>query len=355
LRIKEVIVERNIPKRKRILTGDRPTARLHLGHYVGTLVNRVKLQNDYDTYVLIADVQALSTHWEHPEIMPDTVRQVALDYLAVGIDPGVCTICVQSMSPQIAELTVIYGLFTRMNKLRHNPTLKSEAQQYGYMKGEDLIGGFDKLTYGFFGYPISQAADITFVRADLVPVGEDQEPHIELCRDIVGRFNQLYGRGEEIIPLPQALVGDVPRLPGLDGETKMSKSLGNAVFLSDSDQEIEKAVMKAITDPQKIRRGDPGRPEVCNVFAYHKAFTPRDEVAEIAAECRKGTLGCVADKKRLAEILKQLIGPFREKRAEWEQRPDDVIDILRRGTEAACNEGEKTLSRIKEAMSIGYW
>ena len=326
-----------------------------MGHYVGTLINRVKLQHEYDTYVLIADVQALSTHWEHPEIMRDTVRQVALDYLAVGIDPAISTICVQSMIPQIAELTVIYGLFTRMNKLRHNPTLKTEAQQYGYMKGEDLIGGFDKLTYGFFGYPISQAADITFVRADLVPVGEDQVPHIELCRDIVGRFNQLYGRGEQIIPLPQALVGDVPRLIGLDGDTKMSKSLGNAVFLSDDDHDIQKAVMKAITDPQKIRRGDPGRPEICNIFAYHEAFTPRDEVECIAKECRKGTLGCVADKRRLAEVLKQLIGPFREKRAFWESRPDDVIAILRNGTRAGCAEGEKTLSVIKQAMSINYW
>jgi tryptophanyl-tRNA synthetase len=287
--------------------------------------------------------------------MPDTVRQVALDYLAVGIDPEICNICVQSMIPQIAELTVIYGLFTRMNKLRHNPTLKTEAQQYGYMKGEDLIGGFDKLTYGFFGYPISQAADITFVRADLVPVGEDQVPHIELCRDIVGRFNQLYGRGTEIIPLPKALVGDVPRLTGLDGETKMSKSLGNAVFLSDGDEEIEKAVMKAITDPQKIRRGDPGRPEVCNIFAYHQAFTPADERQCIAEECRKGTLGCVADKKRLAKLLKELIGPFREKRSFWEERPADLLEILRNGTERAREEGERTLSLIKEAMSINYW
>jgi tryptophanyl-tRNA synthetase len=348
-------VEQNITQRKRILTGDRPTARLHLGHYVGTLVNRVKLQREYDTYILIADIQALSTHWEQPEIMPDTIRQVALDYLAVGIDPEICNICVQSMIPQIAELTVIYGLFTRMNKLRHNPTLKTEAQQYGYMKGDDLIGGFDKLTYGFFGYPISQAADITFVRADLVPVGEDQVPHIELCRDIVGRFNQLYGRGEQIIPLPQALVGDVPRLAGLDGATKMSKSLGNAVFLSDDDQDIEKAVMKAITDPQKIRRGDPGRPEVCNIFAYHKVFTPEDEVQCIAEECRNGTLGCVADKKRLAEVLKQLIGPFRQKRSDWERRPHDVIDILRQGTADACVEGQKTLSLVRDAMSIGYW
>ncbi len=348
-------MEQKTVRRKRILTGDRPTGRLHLGHYVGTLMNRVKLQKEFETFILIADIQALSTHWEHPEAMPETIRQVTLDYLAVGIDPEICNICVQSRIPQIAELTSIYGLFTRMNKLRHNPTLKTEAKAYGYMKGDDLIAGFDKLTYGFFGYPISQAADITFLRADLVPVGEDQVPHIELCRDIVGRFNQLYGKGKKIIPLPKALVGDIPRLRGLDGQSKMGKSLGNAVFLSDDDKAIEKAVMKAVTDPQKIRRGDPGRPEVCNIFAYHQAFTPKDEVECIARDCRKGTLGCVADKQRLIEVLQNLVAPFNEIRKSWESRPDDVLDILRQGTANASLEGEKTLSLVREAMNINYW
>jgi len=339
----------------RILTGDRPTGRLHLGHYVGTLVNRVKLQNEYDTFILIADVQALSTHWKNPEHMPDIIRQVVLDYLSVGIDPSRSKICVQSMIPEIAELTVVYGLFTRMNKLRHNPTLKTEAKSYGYMSGDDLIAGFDKLTYGFFGYPISQAADITFVRANLVPVGEDQVPHIELCRDIVGRFNQLYGKGEEIIPIPQALVGDIPRLRGLDGQSKMGKSLGNAVYLSDDDEAIDTAVMKAVTDPQKIRKNDPGHPEVCNVFAYHQVFSAPDEVEQIACDCRNGTLGCVADKRRLAHVLKELINPFREKRAFWEKRPEDVDDILKSGTAAAKAEGEETMTRVREAMNIRYW
>ncbi len=353
--VKEVEVEQQKNSRGRILTGDRSTGRLHLGHYVGTLLNRVKLQREYDTFILIADIQGLSTHWEHPEIMPDVIRQVTLDYLAVGIDPEICNICVQSMIPQIAELSVIYGLFTRMNKLRHNPTLKTEAKQYGYMTGDDLMTGFDRLTYGFFGYPISQAADITFVRANLVPVGGDQVPHIELCRDIVGKFNQLYGKGKEIIPLPSALVGDVPRLKGLDGQSSMGKSLGNAIHLSDDDKTIEKTVMKAITDPQKIRKNDPGRPEVCNVFAYHRVFTPPDEVEQIACECRKGTLGCVADKQRLAQVLKDLVRPLRERRAPWEARPDDVIDILLKGTAIARNEGAQTMALVKEAMSIKYW
>lgn len=343
------------PSRKRILTGDRPTGKLHLGHYVGTLKNRVRLQHEYDTFILIADVQALSTHWERPEILQETVRQVALDYFSVGIDPTISTICVQSMIPSIAELTVIYGLFTRMNKLRHNPTLKTEAQSYGYMRGDDLIAGFDKLTYGFFGYPISQAADITFVRAHLVPVGEDQVPHIELCRDIVGWFNRLYGRGREIIPQPEALVGDVPRLWGLDGQSKMGKSLGNAVLISDDDASIMESVMRAVTDPAKIRRSDPGHPDICNVFAYHRVFSPPDEVACIERDCRAGALGCVDDKRRLARTLQQLVEPFRQNRAQWERRPDDVWDVLRQGTARAREEGENTLAMVRQAMSITYW
>lgn len=341
--------------RKRILTGDRPTGKLHLGHYVGTLMNRVKLQHEYETFILIADVQALSTHWDRPEVLRETVREVALDYFAVGIDPAVSTICVQSMIPPIAELSVIYGLFTRMNKLRHNPTLKTEAQSYGYMKGDDLMLGFDKLTYGFFGYPISQAADITFVRANLVPVGEDQVPHIELCRDIVGWFNQLYGRGAQVIPQPEALVGDIPRLSGLDGQSKMGKSLGNAVLISDDDASILESVMRAVTDPQKIRRNDPGHPEVCNVFAYHRVFSPPDEVACIERDCRSGTLGCVEDKRRLARTLQQLVEPFRQRRAVWESRPDDVTDVLMSGTARARAEGEETLQIVRQAMGIDYW
>lgn len=320
---------------------------------MGTLKNRVRLQHEYETFILIADVQALSTHWEKPETIRDTVFQVALDYLAVGIDPAVSTICLQSMIPQIAELTVIYGLFTRMNKLRHNPTLKTEAQAYGFMLGEDLMAGFDRLTYGFFGYPISQAADITFVRAHLVPVGEDQVPHIELCRDIVGWFNQLYGRGREVIPLPQALVG--PRLVGLDGQAKMGKSLGNAVLLSDDDDSILQAVMKAVTDPAKIRKSDPGHPEICNVFTYHRVFSPPEEVEAIERDCRAGALGCVEDKRRLAKVLQELVAPLRERRRQWEQRPDDVWDIIRQGTARAREEGQKTLDLVREAMGIDYW
>jgi tryptophanyl-tRNA synthetase len=223
------------------------------------------------------------------------------------------------------------------------------------MKGDDLITGFDRLTYGFFGYPVSQAADITFVRANLVPVGEDQVPHIELCRDIVGWFNQLYGKGSSVLPLPEALVGDVPRLSGLDGQSKMGKSLGNAVLISDDDASILESVMKAVTDPQKIRRSDPGHPEVCNVFAYHRVFSPAEETARIERDCRSGSLGCVDDKRCLARVLQELVEPFRQRRAVWEGRADDVRDMLMRGTARAREEGAATLDLVRQAMGIKYW
>ncbi len=342
--------------KKRILTGDRPTGKLHLGHYVGSLINRVKLQREYETFIIIADVQALTTHWQEPERIRQSVFNVALDNLAVGIDPEISTICVQSMIPEIAELTVIYGLFTNMNKLRHNPTTKAEALQYG-MIGEngDLTTGFDQLTYGFFGYPVSQAADITFVRANLVPVGEDQVPHIELCRDIVRKFNQLYGNGREIIPEPEALVSDVARLSALDGSAKMSKSLGNVINLSDERDEIERMVWKAITDPEKIRKNDKGHPEICNVYKYHRIFNTKENSDIVERDCKSGALGCVECKGRLTEVLDILLAPIRNRRKELEARMGDVEEILREGTKRARREGQETLKMVKEALKIDYF
>jgi len=347
-------------RRKRILTGDRPTGKLHLGHYVGSLINRVKLQHEYETFLLVADIQALTTHWERPELLSQAVLDVTMDNLAVGIDPEVTTLCVQSMLPEIAELTVIYGLFTNMNKLRHNPTTKAEAIQYGYTHSDDLVAGFDQLTYGFFGYPLSQAADITFVRADLVPVGEDQKPHIELTRDVVSKFNQLYGGGKEIIPLPEALIGEIPRLRALDGSAKMSKSLGNAIALADPPETVKEMVWKAVTDPAKIRKNDPGHPDICNVFAYHQIFqgtlnkTP-DVVAEIERDCKSGALGCVECKGRLTDYLNGMLAPIRDRRRPYEENPDRVRDILREGTKRARQEGRETLALVKEAMKIDYF
>ena len=335
---------------KRILTGDRPTGPLHLGHYVGSLENRVRLQHDYETFILIADIQALTTNWEHPEKLSEDIRNVAMDYLAVGIDPDVATICVQSMIPEIAELTVFYGLFTYMNKLRHNPTTKSEARSLGYIKGEDLIKGFDRLTYGFFGYPISQAADITIFNADLVPVGRDQAPHIELTRDIVKKFNQLYGY---TIKEPAALVSD-HFLTALDGKSKMSKSLGNAIYLGDSKDEIHKRVMSAVTDPARIHATDPGHPEICNVFRYHQVFNT-ENASQIEEDCRAGKLGCVPCKKRLVDVLDGFLAPLREKRREISGNVKAVDEMLRSGTVRARRVAVETLDRVREAMKIDYF
>ncbi len=326
---------------KRILTGDRPTGPLHLGHYVGTIVNRVKLQYEYETFILIADAQALTTNFEHPEKLKEDVFHCALDNLSCGLDPNVSTLCIQTMIPEIAELTVYFSNLVTVNQLLHNPTIKTEARYFGFE---------ERYPYGFLGYPVSQAADITFCRANLVPVGEDQLPHIELTRKIVRRFNELYG---EVLVEPEALLSDVPRLPGLDGQ-KMSKSLGNCIFLKDSDYEIEEKVRRALTDPARIHPNDPGHPEVCIVFTYHKAFN-RKEIEEIGETCRQGKIGCVECKKRLAEELKKILSPIRKKRSYYEERRDLVIEILRAGTKKAKEEAEKTITDVRKAMRLSYF
>lgn len=325
----------------RILTGDRPTGKLHLGHYVGSLANRVRLQHEYDTFIIIADVQALTTNFEEPEKLPADVRQVAQDYLAVGLDPEVCTIFVQSMVPQIAELTVFYSMLVTVNVLRHNPTIKTEAKQYGYQD----------MTYGFLGYPVSQAADITFCKANLVPVGADQVPHIEFARKIVRRFNELY---KPVLVEPEALVGSVGRLVGTDGNAKMSKSLGNCIYLSDSREEVSQKISMAVTDPARMRRMDPGHPDVCTVYAYHKAFN-EGFVPELRKECETAGIGCVDCKKRLAACINDLLEPMRERRAKYEARPELVDEILRAGTERARREGAKTMAEVREAMHLDYF
>lgn len=325
--------------KKRILTGDRPTGKLHLGHYVGSVKHRVALQHEYDTFIIIADVQALTTNWETPEQLPRDVREVAKDNLAAGIDPNVATIFVQSMVPQIAELTVFYSMFVPVNVLRHNPTIKTEAAQKGY---KDLM-------YGFLGYPVSQAADITFCKAHLVPVGKDQAPHLELTRKIVRRFNELYA---PVLVEPDSMETGV--LVGLDGNAKMSKSLDNAIYLSDSTEEVVRKVKTAVTDPARIRKNDPGHPEVCTVFSYHKEFN-QSFVPELEPACRKGEIGCVECKMRLANCLNELLDPIRDRRAYYDEHPEVVDEILRAGTERAVIEGAKTLAEVKEAMKIDYF
>lgn len=325
--------------KKRILTGDRPTGKLHLGHYVGSLRNRVKLQHEYDTFLIVADVQALTTNWEAPDQLACDVREVTKDNLAVGVDPDVATMFVQSMVPQIAELTIFYSMFVPVNVLRHNPTIKTEAAQKGYKD----------LNYGFLGYPVSQAADITFCKAHLVPVGKDQAPHLELTRYIVRRFNKLYA---EVLVEPECMETGV--LMGLDGSAKMSKSLDNAIYLSDAADEVLRKVKTAITDPARIRKDDPGHPKICTVFAYHKEFNA-GFVDELEPMCKKGRIGCVDCKHRLAAALNEMLDPIREKRAYYDAHPAEVDDILRAGTKRAVEVGAQTLAEVKEAMKIDYF
>ncbi|MEA4926476.1 MAG: tryptophan--tRNA ligase [Syntrophomonadaceae bacterium] len=327
--------------KKRILTGDRPTGKLHLGHYVGSVANRVRLQHEYESYIIIADVQALTTNFENPENLSCDTLQIAEDYLAAGIDPAISTIFIQSMIPEIHELAAYFSMFTSVNVLRHNPTVKTEAKQHG----------FSDMPYGFLGYPVSQAADISIFKAHLVPVGEDQIPHLELTRKIVRRFNDLY---RPVLIEPEILVGQVPRLVGLDGKTKMSKSLNNAIYLSDNTQEISKKVMEAVTDPARIHKNDPGHPQVCTVFEYHKVFN-QSEVEQIEADCRKGAIGCVNCKKRLAGCLDALLEPMRERRAPYVQNPQLVKDILLEGTRKAHQVARETMDEVRDAMGISYF
>lgn len=327
--------------KKRILTGDRPTGKLHLGHYVGSLQNRVKLQREYETFIIIADVQALTTNFDRPENLKEDIFNITLDYIAVGLDPNISTIFIQSLVPAIHELSVYFGLIVPVNVLRHNPTIKSEAAQHG----------FKDMPYGFLGYPVSQTADICSFKAHLVPVGEDQMPHIELSRKIVRRFNSLY---KPVLVEPEALIGDVPRLAGLDGTAKMSKSLNNAIYLADSSDEVKQKVRNAITDPARIRATDLGHPDICTVFDYHKVFS-RNEIDHIREECEGGKIGCVACKNKLTAAINDLLEPMRARRAGLENRPDIIWDILRDGTSRACDVTNQTLEEVREAMRIDYF
>lgn len=325
---------------ERVLTGDRTTGKLHLGHYVGSLKSRVELQERYETFVLLADVQALTTHFERPERIKLHLRQVAMDYLAAGIDPNKATIFVQSLIPEIAELTVFYSMFVTVNSLRHNPTIKAEAAEREYKQ----------MYYGFLGYPVSQAADITFCKATLVPVGDDQLPHIEQTRKIVRRFNELY---KPVLVEPRALVGEVPRLVGLDGKHKMSKSLGNAISLAAQKAEVDERIHGAFTDPARVRKTDPGHPEVCTVFSYHKVFQPETSY-EISEGCRSAAIGCVECKQRLAKQVNAVLEPMRDRRAHYEARPNEIDEILVAGTEKARSIARETMKEVRSAIGIDY-
>ncbi len=330
--------------KKRILTGDRPTGKLHIGHYIGSLKNRVKLQDSYDQYVLVADVQALTDNFSNPQQVRDNIKELVLDYLSVGIDPKKTTILIQSLIPEIAELTVYYLNLVTLDRVLRNPTVKDEIKNKGYSKS---------LPAGFAMYPVSQAADITAFEADLVPAGADQVPMVEQTREIVKKFNSLYGN---TLVEPQTLLGDFPRLPGTDGQAKMGKSLGNCIYLSDTPEEVTKKVMHMYTDPKRVHPTDPGNPEGNPVFIYHHAFNPdKNEVKSFEERYKKGQISDVEIKKRLAEVLNQMLDPIREKRKYYEQRPTEVEKIIKEGTEKAGKVAKETMKKVRKALKIDYF
>ena len=333
--------------KKRSLTGDRPTGRLHIGHYFGSLQNRVKMQEDdsIERFVMIADVQALTDNFNNPQKVRDNVYQVLLDYLSVGIDPEKTTIFLQSMIPELAELTVYYSNLVTIARLERNPTVKTEIAQK-----KDVFG--ESVTYGFLGYPVSQAADITAFEGELVPVGEDQLPLIEQCREIVRKFNSIYG---ETLKEPKAVLSSNKRIKGLDGNEKMGKSLGNAIYLSDSEEEITKKVMGAVTDPGRIKKDDLGNPDICMVAYYHDLFTNLEDVKIVCQECREGKRGCVACKKQLAANIIEKLRPIREKRKYYEERPELLDEILINGTKKAQEIAKQTMRKVKANMKLNYF
>ena len=342
-----------------ILTGDRPTGRLHVGHYVGSLKERVRLQNSGkfdEIYIMIADAQALTDNAEHPEKVRQNIMQVALDYLACGLDPEKVNIFIQSMVPELTELSFYYMNLVTVARVQRNPTVKAEIKQKNFEAS---------IPVGFFTYPISQAADITAFRATVVPAGEDQMPMVEQCKEIVHKFNSVYG---ETLTDPQIVLPDNQaclRLPGIDGKAKMSKSLGNCIYLSEEPDEIKKKVMSMYTDPDHIKITDPGKIEGNTVFTYLDAFCQPEHferylpdyanLDELKAHYQRGGLGDVKVKKFLNNVMQEELRPIRERRKQWEQRMPEVYEILKQGSAVARATAEKTLEGVRHAMQIDYF
>ena len=393
----------------RVLSGMRPTGKLHLGHYFGVLKNWVELQERHETFFMVADWHALTTAYKRVEELPQNVQEMVIDWLAVGIDPNKSILFVQSKVKEHAELFLLFSMITPKSWLEWNPTYKDtkynllriadveltfrsgikdlvktltaklpykvedfealeelildslsealiKALFEGYIDKELLKelnvskrDFYDTDTYGFLGYPVLQAVDILIYKAQGVPVGEDQLPHIELTREIARRFNHLYG---ETFPEPQAILTETPRLPGIDGR-KMSKSYNNALYLSDTEEELRQKVMKFFTDPQKLRKGDPGRPEICPVFFYHKLFTQKERVNQIEEDCRSGKLGCVDCKRLMFEGLNTFLTPIREKREEILRQKDLVAEVLEEGSKKARMEAQKTIQEVRQKLRVG--
>ena len=317
----------------------RPTGPLHLGNLLGALANWVKMQEEYDCYFFIADWHSLTTDYENTESIKDYRRQIMLDWLSAGLTPEKSTLFVQSSIKEHAELFLLLSMITPVPWLERNPTYK---EQIGALSNKDLS------TFGFLGYPVLQAADIIIYRPQGVPVGVDQAPHVEITREIARRFNHLYG---QVFPEPETILTQTPRILGTD-RRKMSKSYGNAIFLSDSPDEILSKVATMITDPQRARRSDPGNPDICNVFDFHKLYTPADTVRQIETQCRTAAIGCVECKREMARSLAQALAPIREKRAYYEQRPGIVEEIIAEGNNRARKTAQQTMERVREAMQL---
>jgi tryptophanyl-tRNA synthetase len=330
-------------RKKIILSGMRPTGKLHIGHYVGALENWVHLQDSYQNYHLIADYHTLTTSLDTTNVYDDTIDMI-IDWIASGIDPESSPIFRQSKIKEHTELFLIFSMLITKARLEKNPTLKDQIR--------DL--NLQSITYGHLGYPVLQAADILLYKGDLVPVGEDQVPHVEITRHIAGLFNENFSlkNDKKIFPIPEPKITKFARLPGLDGKTKMSKSLGNTILISDGEEEIKNKIKKAFTDPNKLRKGDKGNPDICLIFTYHNKFNP-GEVQEIRQGCSSGTLGCFDCKMNIAKKIKDFFAPIHQKRSELENNLDYIKDVLNEGERKAKEVAGKTMGEVREAMKIG--
>ena len=332
-------------KKKRILTGDRPTGRLHLGHWVGSIQNRVRLQDEYESFFIVADLHTLTTRPEKEAIaeIPSNVREMVLDYLAAGIDPEKSTIFIQSAIPETSELALIFGMLVSLPRLERLPTIKDMAE----------AAHLEVMPFGLYGYPVLQSADILLPRADVVPVGRDNVSHVEITREIARRFNNLYG---DVFKEPEALISEVPILPGIHGMQKMSKSLDNAILLSDSADVVNKRVRQMYTDPNRVRADIPGTVENNPVFIYHDVFNPnKEEVEDLKTRYRAGKVGDVEVKTKLANAVNNFLEPIRERRAHFESRAHEVEDILAEGNRRMRAEAKETMERVREAMGMNYF
>lgn len=325
--------------KKRIVSGMRPTGKMHLGHLHGALLNWKHLQQEYDCFYFIADWHALTSEYANPAIIRESTRDIIMDWMSVGLDPEVCTFFIQSSIKEHAELHLIFSMITPLPWLERNPTYKEQLKQ---------LTQRDVYTYGFLGYPVLQAADILMYKANGVPVGEDQAPHVELTREIARRFNSLYGT---VFPEPDVILTPTSKLLGMD-RRKMSKSYGNAIFLTDSNEEIERKVMQMITDPQRARKTDPGDPDICNVYSFHEIYSEKDLVSRIDKECRVAEVGCVECKKMMAENLKKGLQPIKERRKELEADVKKVDDVIEEGNRRSRIIASATMEQVREAVKI---